>query len=405
MSTRNPFAALVVAAGGAHAADQIVMAALPLIAVFAFDAGPGLVGALVAAQGAAWLLASLPGGVLVDRVPRRWALAAGNALGTAGLCVATMAVFLGLPWLLGLGAFVATSGTVLFVLACNAAVPDLVATGQLPRANARIETMRGACMLLAPASVGFLAAHGLHAMAFAAGALATVLGVLAALMLPALPAPVATTRPKVLRAIVEGAGFVVRQPLLRAIALCAVFWNLAFYALLAIYVPYLANRVGLSAGSIGLVQAMTGAASLLAALTATYTLRVMQPRMVLALGPGASTAGMLLLALAATWPGSMTVPLLAQALFGFAPMLWLICQISVRQLVTPPDLLGRVGATMQVALYGVRPLGAVLGGAVGAAFGLDVALWLATALFALSTLVTMVSVLNRLTAMPARVAH
>ena len=113
-----------------------MMAALPLVAVFAFDAGPGQVGVLIAAQGAAWLLASLPGGVLVDRMPRRWALAAGNGLATLGLSIATGAVFLAIPWLLGLGAFVATSGTVLFVLAGNAAVPDLVVAGQLPKANA-----------------------------------------------------------------------------------------------------------------------------------------------------------------------------------------------------------------------------------------------------------------------------
>lgn len=377
-----------------------MMAALPLVAVFAFDAGPGQVGALVAAQGAAWLLASLPGGVLVDRLPRRWTLAAGNGLATFGLCIATSAVFLVIPWLLGIGAFVATSGTVLFVLAGNAAVPDLVDGAHLPRANARMETMRGACMLLAPAGVGLLASQGLHAFAFIAGALATVVAFGAALLLPRLPAAVGD-RPKIWNAIVQGASFVLRQPLLRAIALCAVFWNLAFYALLAIYVPYLANRVGLSAGSIGLVQAATGAASLLAALTATYTMRVLQPRMVLALGPGASTLGMLLLSLAPWLPGT-TVPVLAQCLFGFAPMLWLICQISVRQLVTPPDLLGRVGATMQVALYGVRPLGALLGGSVGAAFGVDAALWMATILFAASTLVTLTSALNQLRTLPAR---
>ena len=400
MGKTHPFAALVVAAGGAHAADQIVMAALPLVAVFAFDAGPGQVGALGAAQGAAWLLASLPGGVLVDRMPRRWALAAGNGLATLGLAIATGAVYLAIPWLLGFGAFVATSGTVLFVLAGNAAVPDLVVADQLPKANARMETMRGACMLLAPAGVGFLAAQGLHALAFLFGSLATALAFGAALLLPSLPAPVGE-RPRIWGAIVQGASFVLHQPLLRAIALCAVFWNLAFYALLAIYVPYLANRVGLSAGSIGLVQATTGAASLLAAMTATYSMRILQPRFVLALGPGASTFGMMLLTLAAWSPG-MTLPVLAQCLFGFAPMLWLICQVSVRQLVTPADLLGRVGATMQVALYGVRPLGALLGGSVGAAFGLDAALWMSTALFAASTLVTLISALNQLRVLPAR---
>ena len=57
-------------------------------------------------------------------------------------------------------------------------------------------------------------------------------------------------------------------------------------------------------------------------------------------------------------------------LVGFGPMLWLICQITVRQLVTPAPLMGRVNATVQTAIYGVRPLGALAGGIVAAHAGL-----------------------------------
>jgi hypothetical protein len=85
---------------------------------------------------------------------------------------------------------------------------------------------------------------------------------------------------------------------------------------------------------------------------------------------------------------------------GFGPMLWLICQITVRQLVTPAPLMGRVNATLQTAIYGVRPLGALAGGLVAAHAGLHAALLLVAAAFALSTLVIVLSPLARLRALP-----
>jgi hypothetical protein len=81
-------------------------------------------------------------------------------------------------------------------------------------------------------------------------------------------------------------------------------------------------------------------------------------------------------------------------------MLWLICQITVRQLVTPAPLMGRVNATMQTAIYGVRPLGALAGGFVAAQAGLHAALLLIAAAFALSTLVIVLSPLARLRVLP-----
>jgi hypothetical protein len=81
-------------------------------------------------------------------------------------------------------------------------------------------------------------------------------------------------------------------------------------------------------------------------------------------------------------------------------MLWLICQITVRQLVTPAPLMGRVNATLQTAIYGVRPLGALAGGLVAANAGLHAALLLVAAAFALSTLVIVLSPLARLRALP-----
>ena len=99
--------------------------------------------------------------------------------------------------------------------------------------------------------------------------------------------------------------------------------------------------------------------------------------------------------------GGFVLAAIGHFLVGFGPMLWLICQTTVRQLVTPAPLMGRVNATVQTAIYGVRPLGALAGGLVAAQAGLQGALILIAVAFALSTLVIVLSPLARLRVMPA----
>ena len=50
-------------------------------------------------------------------------------------------------------------------------------------------------------------------------------------------------------------------------------------------------------------------------------------------------------------------------LLGAGPILWTISTTTLRQTVTPPDLLGRVSA-INIMAYGARPLGSALGAAL-----------------------------------------
>jgi MFS family permease len=51
--------------------------------------------------------------------------------------------------------------------------------------------------------------------------------------------------------------------------------------------------------------------------------------------------------------------------------------VSIRQGVCPPELQGRVSATMSFVGWGAAPLGSLLGGALGTVFGLHATLWVA----------------------------
>jgi hypothetical protein len=73
-------------------------------------------------------------------------------------------------------------------------------------------------------------------------------------------------------------------------------------------------------------------------------------------------------------------------IIGFGPSMWLIAQNSVRQTVSPSHMLGRVNAVIQTAIYGVRPLSALIAGAFIGATSPQAGLVLVFTAFALSFL-------------------
>ncbi len=397
----KPFTALLGAAAGTHAADQLALATLPLTATLVLGAGPDVLGLLVAAQSLAWLLVSLPAGTWIDRRPRRQLLIAALGLGLLASVIAVVAAATGITTLLGIAAFAGASGTVVYVLTSVSLLPSLVAASDLPRANARLELVRAVVSLAAPFAAGLLAQHLSPTWGYALAALGAALALACVLALPRVPAPATgTARPSFLAAIRAGARFVIESDLLRGISLCAIFWNFAFFALLAIWAPLALGPLGLDPAHMGLAQSAYGAGLILGALVAPISSRRLPPLAALIFGPAVSVlaAGLFLAALSGHGFGLSAAGFF---LVGFGPMLWLICQTTVRQLVTPLPLMGRVNATVQTAIYGIRPLGALVGGVVAAHAGLPSALLVVAAAFVLSTLVIVLSPLARLQAMPA----
>jgi predicted MFS family arabinose efflux permease len=402
MPLASPLNRLSAAALGLHAADQMAMAALPFAAVLALGAGPGLVGVLLAAQAAAWLAFSLPAGLLVDRLPRARLLAAATLAAAVGLALALPAAAGGGAVLLGLAAFVAACGTVLFVLAAGSLVPEIARPEGLAAANARLELARAVASLAAPPLVGLLAGAGWPGAAFGLALGAALLAWGAARGMPRGAAPAMQVTAPVRARLAEGARFVAGHPLLRGIFGCALAWNFGFFALMAALVPYALGPLALDPARLGLAQAGYGAGMILGAAVAAGVQRRFGPNAILLAGPGLSVATPLLL-LAAP-PGGVALPFAAMVLVGFGPMMWLICQTGIRQIVTPPAMLGRAGAVLQVAIYGVRPIGALAGGALAAAQGPAAGIWLAGAAFTASFLVAALSDLARLRRLPAGVA-
>jgi predicted MFS family arabinose efflux permease len=397
-STNSDLHRLYTAAGALRFCDQIAVAGTPLVAATVFGAGPDLIGLMIAAQGSSWLLASLPAGVLIDRMDSLVAARRSLMIALAGFLVLSGGLSASSVALFTFGAFITACAAVVWFLAEQAAIQRTVQPGGLANANARIQMLQSVALLAGPALMGFLVARGWTLAAYAGAATLLLGGLVAAHGFSrASPQPARERAP--LTELAEGLAFVRSQPLLRGIVACALFWNLAAFALAAIFVPYALTVLGLPADMIGLAQAGSGVGSIAAAALAGAVLARTAPRFVLLFGPASSVLAVLILLNAPAsygWAAAFAM----QALLGFGPVLWFVCQTTIRQLVTPTGLLARVGAVIQVAIYGVRSVGALIGGLVAARFGLDAGLWLVVALFIASTLAVVFSPLGQLRQMP-----
>ena len=404
MSLAAPFQRLAWSNLVAQSAEQLSLAAAPMVAVLALGAGAGETGFLTAAQTLPFLLLSFPAGVLVDRLPRRGLMVSAE-LARAGalLALPVLAAFgwLSVP-LLALVGFVAATGTVVYSVAAPALVPALVPRASLAAANGRLELARSVAYAAGPALAGALVGWAGASPAFT---LAAVLSGVAVVLLAGVPEPVRPARPArhLRRELQEGAGFAWTHRFLRPILLTAVFWNLSWFVLQAAYVPYAVHVLGMTASTIGTTLAAYGIGMLVGALLAARLMQAFSIGLTIAMGPLVSVAAAAVM-VATLWVPS---PLLLGAsffLFGAGPILWTISQTTLRQTVTPDALLGRVSALFMTASAGARPIGAAIGGAVGAASGPEAAIVLAALGFVVQALVITWSPVPRLARLPERPA-
>jgi MFS family permease len=188
---------------------------------------------------------------------------------------------------------------------------------------------------------------------------------------------------------------VVRQPLLRAITGHTATFVLWQSANSAVTVVFLVRTLGLPAWAIGVLSTVGLCGALLAAATAgRLTARFGQARVLLAatvvLGPAYMVQGF-------TTPGwGLAWFVVSTFAASLGIVLAGVTEMTCRQLVCPPALLGRVNATMEFTMWAVMPVGAVLGGGLATWLGLRETVFVAGAGPCLAALWVVCSPLRRI---------
>jgi MFS family permease len=359
--------------------DQVSLLALPLLAVLATDAGPAQMGYLTAAALAPSLLFSLLAGAVIDRfrAKRRVMIAAdiGRALLLALVPIAYALGELRLAHLYAVAFGVGTLA-VLFEVSQTTLFVSLVPRSRYVDANTLLNGSRALSHVAGPSAGGVLVQALTAPVALVVDAVSYLCSaVFLARIRPVEPAPAQRRG----LGIGEGLGYLVRSPVLRATMFGTTTLNLFNFMFAALFVLYASTELAVSPGVLGAVLGVGALGGLLgAALAGPISRR---------LGIGrTAVAGMVLFPLPLVLvplaggpaPLVLTALLAAEFLAGFGVMILDISIGSVQTAFTPATMLARVAGAKRTINFGIRPIGALLGGALGATLGVRPTLWIAT---------------------------
>lgn len=365
--------------------DALRGAALPLLAVSLTDR-PLLIASVTACGYLPWIVFGLLGGAVADRVDQRRAMWTVDAV--RGLLVAAfaMAVALGHASILLLIAlaFALTTLQTLFDNASTALLPTLVDRAALGSANARLMTgQKIAGGLMGAPVVPLLIAAG-AAVPFVADAGTFLLAA-------ALVASLRTTAPdrapgqvgSTLRGeIADGLRTLWRDRPLRGLCVATALCNVGMGALIATLVILVTGW--LDAGTAGYPAATT------AFTVGGLAGGVVNRRITVRLGPMRSVllAGLVQTGALVVMGSvrSLIAVVAALGVFGFMSMLWNVNTTTLMQQRACADMLGRVSSAFRTLAAAGAPLGALLGGAVATAWGLNTPALLTAAFFVLSVI-------------------
>ena len=366
----SKFNTLWLAATVSNLGDGVMAVAFPLL-VASITREPLLVAGATFINRIPWLLFALPAGALVDRMDRRRVMISvdwGRAIvvGLLGVLLVAGQVDLIVIYVV---AFLLGSAETMFDTSAEAIIPSLVDIERLDSANGRLQATEwatnafigppfGAALFALAVGIPFLFDAG--SFLLAAVLVSTIGGSFLS------QAPTSDKKRGLWSEIGAGISWMWGHTVLRTLAAMAGFNNLAGTGIVAIFVLFAQDILGLGGVGYGLVLATMGVGGLAGALTASMVAK--------RLGQGTTLlATVILMALAAIVMGITSNAIVAavmSGLFGLVIATWNVVAVSLRQRITPDPLRGRVASVARLLAWGTQPLGALFGGVTATVFGL-----------------------------------
>jgi len=363
---------------------QITELAIPVLAVLVLDATEFEVGLLNAANVAAFLVVGLPAGAWIDRMRKRHVMIWADAVRAVALAIVPLLWLTGTLqiWHLIVVALIMGVATVFFDVSYQSIIPSLVRPRQIAEANGKLQSTYELANIAGPGIGGWL----IGILAAPLAIFITVFTYLASLVALLFTRDHEVRRAPedhqpILKEIREGLRWVFGNPLLRRIVATTGFANLfstMTYTLLPIF---LLRVLELTPAQMGVIFSLGAVGGLVGAIaTPRIVKRFGEARTVPISAIGFSLAPVLLPV--ATLVPQIAFPFLVVQFFvtSFTVLLYNITQVTFRQRITPPRLLGRMNASIRFCVWGVMPIGALVAGVLGTWIGVVPTLWIAAGL-------------------------
>ena len=361
---------------------QVGTLATSAIAITILHASETQIGILSGLQTLAFLIVGLPAGAWVDGWRKRHVMITANLARIAALVsipIAYAFFSLTIAHLMVVAALLGLS-TVFFDVAYQSYVPMIASKRYIGAANGRLEASYQVGRAGGPGLGGWLLGVLAPPLAYLLTASTYVCSTWAIWRIRT-PEPRPAHSDASLRSqIVEGLSFVRGQrllfPLFSCIA-CAAFAGAGISVLLPILVL---RTLGMSATQLGLLLSAGALGGILGALT--------RPAWITRLGIGRCIVITNIVGVSAllAQPASVHVPFTAAWVIACSGVvssyfitIYNVTQMSLRQEICPPDMLGRMNAIFRFAVWGVMPLGSFVAGIVASWVGVEATMYIFTA--------------------------
>lgn len=332
------------------------------------DNHPFALSLVLAARLLPTVLLLVVGGVIVDRIPRRFAMLASDV--TRGVVVAVIAILVALGslqiWELAVLSVLFGAADALFYPASTAVTPEILPAELLVQGSALNHTSQTVAQnLVGPALGGLIVAALGYEWGFAIDALSFAVSATCVIAMRSRPRPAPSGRSALTDAR-DGLRYVRSQRWLWVSLVGAGLANFVAFSPLAVLVPLLIRNV-LHQGpvALGLVLATGGVGG---GLSAVLVARFGAPRLRITwMWAGWTIAGAAIVVLALApnaWvAGAAMCIVIAGLMFG--NVLW----SPMMQELVPPELLGRASSVDWLMSLSLSPLGVIVAGAVAGVIG------------------------------------
>lgn len=355
--------------------SQITLLAIPLTAALTLNASPREMGLLTAIEYLPFILLSLFAGVWVDRM-RKQPLLVGTNIGRALILISvpilTLLNVVGIEFLYVVG-FLHGVLTVFFEVAYPSYLPAVVTRNDLVEANGKLQSTFSIAHIVGPGLAGSLISllTAPFAIVFDAASFLVSALFLGAINVHEEVVHQPHRAQNVWSEVGEGLRLIFNNVFLRSIATSTGIFNFFDSMALAAYLLYLTRELNISPTTIGFIYSIGSVGALIGSLIAPRIAKRfgMGPAIVWSIGVG-SLGGILVPLASGPWILVLAFLAIAQFIQAVGVLVYNVNQVSMRQQITPERLLGRMTASMRFIIYGVIPLGSLVGGVLGEWYGL-----------------------------------
>ena len=362
--------------------DQVSHLAMPLVAVLVLHADAGEMGLLTAISLLPHLLFSLPAGVWLERIRRRRRVMIAADLGRAALVATVPAAYvvgaLTLPHLFVVG-FLVGALTVAFDLSWSTVFVAVAPRERYVEGSALLNGSRSLSYVAGPTLGGGLVQLLTAPFALVADAISFLASALALGRVRAEEAPLEPDPAGLRERFAIGLAFAARDPIIRPSLAAAATINFFNFGFSALFVLYATRTLGVEPGTLGLALGTGAIGGLLGAGMASRVGRRIGVGPAYALGCILFPAPLILIPLVSGPPEVVLAALFVSEFgAGFGVMILDVSAGAIILARTPDRIRARATGAFRTINYGIRPVGAFLGGVLGSVIGVRETLVLVT---------------------------